>query len=116
MSRLSAAQVIGLGEYLDDDFDPSTLTIPQLLGVFGFHNVKYPTPHTKAKLIQVFNDEIKANNRKLKNQRLARESSVASDNGIRDGVTGLPLSQVIEALVYREHIFIDLRIDTATST
>jgi hypothetical protein len=45
MSRsMTAAQIIALGEYLDPDFDPSSLTVNQLLGVFGFHNIRYPTP------------------------------------------------------------------------
>lgn len=92
MSRsMTAAQVIALGEYLDADFDPSTLTVTQLLGVFGFHNIKYPTPYTKPKLIQLFNDEIKPKTGKLKKERLKRENSTASDDGIKDGVTGKPI-------------------------
>ncbi|THH12753.1 hypothetical protein EW146_g7396, partial [Bondarzewia mesenterica] len=89
MSRsMTAAQVIALGEYLDPDFDPASLTVTQLLGVFGFHNVRYPTPYTKPKLIQLFNDEIKPKTNKFKKDRLKRENSLASDDGIKDGVTG----------------------------
>jgi hypothetical protein len=94
MSRsLTAAQVIALGEYLDPDFDPSSLTVNQLLGVFGFHNIRYPTPYTKPRLVQLFNDEIKAKTRQLKKDRVKKENSFASDDGIKDGVTGRYLNE-----------------------
>jgi len=93
MSRLTSAQVISLGEYLGPDFDPNSLTVSQLLGVLGYHNVKYPTPYTKNKLIQVFNAEIKSRASKFKKERLKKESSIASDDGITDGLTGEPLNK-----------------------
>ncbi|KAI9458480.1 Man1-Src1p-C-terminal domain-containing protein [Russula earlei] len=89
MSRsMTAAQVIALGEYLDPDFDPTTLTVNQLLGVFGFHNIRYPTPYTKPKLVQLFNDEIKPKMKQFKKDKHKKETSLASDNGIKDGITG----------------------------
>jgi hypothetical protein len=91
MSRLTAAQVIGLGEYLNEGFDPATLTVSQLLGVLGFHNIKYPSPYTKPKLVQLFNEEIKSKSTKFKKERLKRENSQASDDGITDGLTGEPV-------------------------
>ncbi|KZT68959.1 hypothetical protein DAEQUDRAFT_727125 [Daedalea quercina L-15889] len=93
MSRLTAAQVIALGEYLEPDFDPSSLTVAQLLGVFGYHNVNYPSQYTKPRLVQLFNDEIKANASKLRRQRIKKESSQASDDGITDGLTGRPINE-----------------------
>ena len=93
MSRLTAAQVIASGDYLQEDFDPSTLTVPQLLGVFGFHNINYPSQYTKPKLVQLFNDEIKTRSKKFKKERLKRENSQASDDGITDGFTGRPLAE-----------------------
>ncbi|CAL1704835.1 unnamed protein product [Somion occarium] len=91
MSRLTAAQLIAQGEYLEPDFDPSTLTVSQLLGVFGYHNINYPSQYTKVKLIQLFNDEVKPKGNKFKKQRLKRENSQASDDGITDGLTGKPI-------------------------
>lgn len=89
MSRsLTSAQIIALGEYLEPDFEASSLTVSQLLGIFGYHNIKYPAPYTKPKLVQLFNDEIKPKSKKFKKERLKKENSVASDDGIRDGVTG----------------------------
>lgn len=92
-TKLSSAQIIERGEYLNADFDPSTLTVSQLLGIFGFHNVMYPTSgYTKARLVQLFNDEIKAKAAQFKKERLSRQNSQASDDGIMDGLTGLPLN------------------------
>ncbi|KAI0362006.1 hypothetical protein OH77DRAFT_1416206 [Trametes cingulata] len=93
MSRLTAAQVIAQGDYLQPDFDPSTLTVAQLLGVFGYHNIKYPSQYTKPKLIQLFNEEIKPKAKKYTKERIKRENSQASEDGITDGVTGRPLNE-----------------------
>lgn len=93
MSRLTSAQVISLGEYLKPDFDSSSLTVSQLLGVLGYHNVRYPTPYTKAKLVQLFNSEIKTKASQFKKERLKKENSIASDDGITDGLTGEPLNK-----------------------
>lgn len=93
-SRLTAAQIIAQGDYLEPDFEPTTLTISQLLGVLGYHNIVYPTPYTKLKLAQVFNEEVKRRAAKFKKERLKKENSIASDHGIKDGVTGQYISKV----------------------
>lgn len=93
MSRMTSSEVIALGDYLKPDFDPSTLTVSQLLGVFGYHNINYPSQHTKPKLVQLFKDEIKPQSSKFKKERLQRENSQASDDGITDGHTGRPLNE-----------------------
>uniref|UniRef100_A0A8H7Y3D3 Man1/Src1 C-terminal domain-containing protein n=1 Tax=Psilocybe cubensis TaxID=181762 RepID=A0A8H7Y3D3_PSICU len=92
MSRLTSAQVISLGDYLEPDFDPASLTVSQLLGVLGYHNIAYPTPYTKPKLIQVFNNEVKTRAKKFKKERIKKENSIASEEGITDGITGQPLA------------------------
>ncbi|KAF8654062.1 hypothetical protein AX16_003596 [Volvariella volvacea WC 439] len=92
MSRLTAAQVITRGEYLEADFDSASLTVSQLLGVLNYHNIRYPTPYSKAKLVQLFNDEIKSRTAQLKKERSKRENSNPSDDGITDGVTGQPIA------------------------
>ncbi|QRW27204.1 sulfide-quinone oxidoreductase [Rhizoctonia solani] len=73
MSRLSATEVINRGDYLKPDFEPSTLTIPHLLSVLTYHGIKYPSPHTKGKLVE---------------EREARERKKPSNDGILDGHTG----------------------------
>jgi hypothetical protein len=90
---MTSAQVIALGEYLNPDFDPAALTVSQLLGIFGFHNIKFPTPYTKARLVQLFNDEIRPKSAKFRRDKLKKENSQASDDGITDGLTGMPLNQ-----------------------
>ena len=103
MSRLTTAQIIELGDYLKPDFDPSSLTVSQLLGVFGYHNVMYPAPYTKSKLVQLFNDQIKSKATQLKKERLSRQNSQASDDGIMDGLTGRPLNESRKVRSLRMH-------------
>ncbi|KAJ6596853.1 Man1-Src1p-C-terminal domain-containing protein [Mycena vulgaris] len=91
MSRLTSAQIISQGHYLEPDFEPASLTVSQLLGVLGYHNVVYPSPYSKPKLIALFNAEIKPMASKFKKERLKAEASIASDDGITDGHTGEPL-------------------------
>lgn len=88
MSRLSASEVINRGDYLQPDFEPSTLTIPHLLSVLTYHGIKYPSPHTKGKLIDVFNAEIRPRSAQLLKERQVRDRKKPSHEGIFDGHTG----------------------------
>ncbi|KDN51478.1 hypothetical protein RSAG8_00023, partial [Rhizoctonia solani AG-8 WAC10335] len=88
MSRLSASEVINRGDYLKPDFEPSTLTIPHLLSVLTYHGIKYPSPHTKGKLIEVFNNELRPRSTELLKERETRERKKPSPDGIYDGHTG----------------------------
>ncbi|KAF8894580.1 Man1-Src1p-C-terminal domain-containing protein [Infundibulicybe gibba] len=92
MSRLTSAQIITLGQYLEPDFNPASLTVSQLLGVLGYHNIKYPTPYSKPKLVQLFNEQITSKATSWKRERLKKQNSIPSDDGITDGLTGQPLS------------------------
>ena len=92
MSKPSTSQIIALGDYLEPDFNPASLTVAHLLGILGYHNVKYPSQYTKGKLVQLFNDEIKPKSTQFKNERLSRQNSQASDEGIKDGITGQALN------------------------
>ncbi|KAJ7172515.1 Man1-Src1p-C-terminal domain-containing protein [Mycena filopes] len=92
MSRLTSAQIIAAGHYLEPDFDPASLTVSQLLGVLGYHNIVYPSQYSKPKLVALFKDQLQPNATKLKRERLKAQSSIASDDGITDGVTGEPLN------------------------
>ena len=91
-TKLSTAEIIARGEYLEPDFNPASLTVAHLLGIFGFHNVKYPSQYTKAKLVELFNSEIKPKADNYSAERLSRQNSQASDEGIKDGVTGRALN------------------------
>jgi len=104
-NRLTSAQIIALGDYLRPDFNPSTLTVSQLLGLLGYHNVTYPTPYSKSKLIQCFEEEIKYKADNLRKERLKKANSIASDDGITDGLTGKPLGKVRDGDArYRMHL------------
>ncbi|KAI0748041.1 Man1-Src1p-C-terminal domain-containing protein [Daedaleopsis nitida] len=93
MSRLNTTQVIALGDYLKPDFNPASLTVGQLLGLLAYHDVQYPTRYTKPILIDLFNAEIKPKAKKLNRERIKRENSQASQDGITDGMTGKPLNE-----------------------
>lgn len=88
----TTSQIIEKGDYLKPNFDRSTLTIPHLIGILEYHQIPYPSPHTKAKLVDVFNKEIKVNSTKLHQAQPARQATLASDDGIIDGVTGIPIA------------------------
>ncbi|KZS99295.1 hypothetical protein SISNIDRAFT_421844, partial [Sistotremastrum niveocremeum HHB9708] len=93
MSRLTASEVIDLGKYLEDGFDPTTLTIPHLLSILSHHNVNRPPQANKGKLLQTFNEEIVPNRARFRKERIAAEESEASVQGIHDGYTGEQLSE-----------------------
>lgn len=112
MSRPTTSQIIEKGDYLKPNFDPSTLTIPHLIGILAYHQISYPSPHTKAKLVDVFNKEIKVNGTKLRQAQLARQATLASDDGIIDGITGIPIApppaQPVRRLSYQCWIVINV--------
>ena len=74
---------------------PVLLPCRTLLGVFGYHNVAFPAPYTKPKLVALFNEQIKPNSANFKKAKLQKDNSIASDDGITDGVTGKPLSKKV---------------------
>lgn len=102
MSRPTTSQIIASGDYLQPDFDAKTLTIPHLIGIFAYHQVPYPAQHNKAKLVEVFDKEIKKRGASLLKQRLERQETLASEDGIVDGVTGVQIAppQVCRPEVY----------------
>ena len=92
MSRLTTTQIIEKGAYLEPDFDPDSLTRPQLIGIFAYHGIQWASKDTKAELVKIFNAEIKGNGVKLRRQREETQATLASENGIVNGVTGSPAS------------------------
>lgn len=94
MPPRSSAQVIESGEYLQPGFDANTLTMPHLLSIFTFHQIQFPVPYSKSRLVETFNEQVKPRAAQLRQERLKREGSVASSRGITDGLTGRSLSDV----------------------
>ncbi|KZT11379.1 uncharacterized protein LAESUDRAFT_734247 [Laetiporus sulphureus 93-53] len=93
MSRPTPAELINSGSYLDPKFDPYSLTIQQILGIFGYHNIKYPSQYTKGKLVLIWEEELKPQIDKFKKERQQEENRKASNRGIKDGATGKLLSE-----------------------
>lgn len=87
MAPQTAADVISRGEYLTPGFDPTRLTIPLLQGVLNYHEVPVRATN-KAALVRAFEEHIAPRAVQLGRERLARQGSQASDEGIMDGVTG----------------------------
>jgi hypothetical protein len=88
---VTLTQIIELGDYLKPTFDPKALTVPQLLGLMTYHNILYPSPYSKTKLIALFNNELKVKASVLQQERLDAESMAPSVEGIIDGHTGGPV-------------------------
>lgn len=74
-------------EYLSPDFDPASLTIPKLRNILLTHNVEYPSSAKKPQLIELFNDNIAPQAKKI---LAARAKTKRSARGIVD----VPSSQV----------------------
>lgn len=73
-------------DYLQEGFDPSSLTIPRLRSILVSHNIAYPASAKKATLIDIFNDNVLPQARKL---LAARARAKRSSRGIVD----MPSSQ-----------------------
>ncbi|KAI9661276.1 MAG: inner nuclear membrane protein enriched at telomere/subtelomere region [Bathelium mastoideum] len=68
-------------DYLAQDFDPATLTVPRLRSILVAHNVNYPSSAKKPQLIEIFNENVAPQARKL----LREQSRIKrSSKGIED--------------------------------
>lgn len=74
-------------EYLSPSFDPASLTVPKLRNILLTHNVEYPSSAKKPQLIELFNDNIAPQAKKI---LAARARTKRSARGIVD----VPSSQV----------------------
>ncbi|KAH0556374.1 hypothetical protein GP486_005702 [Trichoglossum hirsutum] len=73
-------------DYLSPGFDPSTITAPRLREILVAHDVHYPSSAKKPQLIEIFNENIVPQARKILNahKRIKRTSR---------GITDMPSSQ-----------------------
>ncbi|KAG8960307.1 inner nuclear membrane protein enriched at telomere/subtelomere region [Tulasnella sp. 419] len=85
---LTTAEIIEMGEYLEPNFNPMALTMPQIQGILINHKISYPPHHNKAKLVQIFNEEFKPRAAEFRRERDAALKKSPSGKGIVDGVTG----------------------------
>ena len=70
-------------QYLDSDFDAATLTVPRLRSILVAHNVNYPSSAKKPQLIELFNEQVMPQARKIRaaNARVKRTSRGIEDVG-----------------------------------
>jgi hypothetical protein len=73
-------------DYLSPDFDPSTITAPRIREILVAHDVHYPASAKKSQLIEIFNENIVPQARKIlsAHRRIKRTSR---------GITDIPSSQ-----------------------
>lgn len=68
-------------EYLAPDFDPTSLTIPRLRSILIAHDVPYPASAKKSQLVDIFNEHVAPQAKKILN---ARSRTKRSTRGIKD--------------------------------
>ncbi|KAF5594438.1 SRC1-regulation of cohesion (splice variant I) [Fusarium pseudocircinatum] len=79
-------------DYLEEGFDPRSVTVPRLRSILVTHNVEYPATAKKARLVELVEDHVLAQAPKLRAQRArAKRSSMGivnagspEDNGTWD--------------------------------
>ncbi|KAI0863055.1 Man1-Src1p-C-terminal domain-containing protein [Xylaria cubensis] len=68
-------------DYLQPGFDPKSLTIPRLRSILVAHNVTYPSSAKKAQLIDIFNEQVVPQSKKILD---ARSRAKRTSKGIFD--------------------------------
>lgn len=68
-------------DYLQEGFDPRTVTVPRLRSILVTHNVDYPSTAKKSQLVELVNDHVLSQASKLRAQKLkAKRSSLGFIN------------------------------------
>ncbi|CAN8099615.1 unnamed protein product [Discula destructiva] len=68
-------------DYLQPGFDPASVTIPRLRSILVTHGVDYPSTAKKAKLVEMFNENITPQAKKILDRRArAKRSSMGITN------------------------------------
>lgn len=73
-------------EYLSPGFDPSTLTVPKLRSILVEFGVEYPSSAKKAQLVDLFNDRVAPQAKRVLSSRARTKPSTR-------GIKGVPSSQ-----------------------
>ncbi|KZO95171.1 hypothetical protein CALVIDRAFT_564954 [Calocera viscosa TUFC12733] len=94
--RISTTELLISLLYLESDFDPSTLTVPQLTGLLQAHDVDTRVASNKAGLVALFKSEIAANRASILAKKRKEQAKSPRANGIRDGVTGQLVDGAVE--------------------
>lgn len=68
-------------DYLQPDFDPASVTIPRLRSILVSHNIQYPATAKKAQLIEIFNEHVVPQAKRILDRRArAKRSSMGITN------------------------------------
>lgn len=68
-------------DYLQEDFDPRSATVPRLRSILVKHNVQYPSTAKKSQLVDLFNEEIAPQAKKiLARHARAKRTSMGIEN------------------------------------
>lgn len=68
-------------DYLQPDFDPASVTMPRLRSILVSHNVPYPATAKKAQLVEIFNENVTPQAKKILDRRArAKRSSMGITN------------------------------------
>lgn len=68
-------------DYLQPDFDPTSVTIPRLRSILVSHNIQYPATAKKAQLIEIFNENVVPQAKRILDRRArAKRSSMGITN------------------------------------
>ncbi|RYO83594.1 hypothetical protein DL766_008510 [Monosporascus sp. MC13-8B] len=68
-------------DYLEPGFDPKSLTVPRLRSILVAHNIEYPSSAKKAQLIEIFNEQLVPQSKRI---LAARARAKRSSKGIFD--------------------------------
>lgn len=72
--------------YLQADFDPNTLTVPRLRSILVSHSIPYPSSAKKSDLVNLFNEQVAPQGRKLLKAQAQTKRSTR-------GIVDMPSSQ-----------------------
>ncbi|SPN96851.1 related to SRC1 - regulation of cohesion (Splice variant I) [Cephalotrichum gorgonifer] len=77
-------------DYLQEDFDPRSMTVPRLRSILVKHNIQYPSTAKKSQLVELFEEEIVPQAKKiLARHARAKRSSMGIVNAGADEDTHL---------------------------
>lgn len=83
-------------DYLQSQFDPSSLTVPRLRSILVSHDIPYPSGAKKPQLIEIFTDKVLPQSRKILSARSrARRTSKGITNADRSDAGALEDEQPI---------------------
>ena len=95
---ITADDIINCGEYLNEGFNPNSLTISFLWGILHHHRVElHKRSCKKADLVTLFSNAIAAESKKWKQEWKKNKCQPPSAGGIVNGITGVPIMSLHHA-------------------